>query len=254
MDNSQYSLSTLKLDDYEIPTGLCKLENDILEEYTCCVCLNLINNPTSCKSCELLICSKCMDNSLKKSDKCPNCKNIFTSTEVKGKLKSLMNKIELQCLNEQCRWPIKYEFLEDHLLECPYTKRIAQCEGCMEDIQTTNVCFEIRRHIEICPEAFLNCMYCKAKLKRKGYEEHKLNCSEFPIQCVYCDAVFPIKHLKGHEREECVKSLKEKFSEERDNMNHEIIQLRVGMYVSWVISLILFLLYYTRMEKCTVLG
>ena len=48
-------------------------EDNILSEFTCLLCLNLVNNPLLLKCCDKLLCFCCIYTLLETKNKCPLC-------------------------------------------------------------------------------------------------------------------------------------------------------------------------------------
>ena len=57
----------LTLDEY------CGCQTDLVKEFECPICINIVDNFTICTSCEKLFCTDCINKSLKRDKRCPMC-------------------------------------------------------------------------------------------------------------------------------------------------------------------------------------
>lgn len=87
-------------------------EDNILSEFTCLLCLNLVNNPLLLKCCDKLLCFCCIYTLLETKNKCPLCYfkiiidspnpliiRLLNSFKIKCPLNSIINIIDIDCVN-----------------------------------------------------------------------------------------------------------------------------------------------------------
>ena len=94
-----------------------------IEDYICCICQFIPNCETAIEeeNCGHLFCQICLNNWIKKMNKCPFCKEIISQRKIKDKNKLvyrfLINLLVL-CKDENCKWKgtLKeyYEHLKKH--------------------------------------------------------------------------------------------------------------------------------------------
>ena len=91
-----------------------------IEDYICFIC-QFIPNPQTCieeENCGHFFCQYCINEWLKKSNKCPFCKEIISKRTIKDKNKvvyrHLINLVVL-CQKENCNWKGIWKEYFDHL-------------------------------------------------------------------------------------------------------------------------------------------
>jgi hypothetical protein len=214
MSNPKYELKELAIQDNDIHSKLLDQAPEIIDEYLCHICLYLVKEPVACSNCEEIMCSKCIQQNLKHSNKCPKCKSIFSEKAVPRKVKSILDSLTMKCPNnnKNCKIRTKYPFsINEHLNICPYTDRIAICKGCRAEIKTTNKLIEIDEHIKTCEDVDINCPTCDSLVKRYLVKEE---CSTTNVSKAYED----INQINNSER------LKEQCEIEREIYVNQRIQ------------------------------
>ena len=83
----------------------------------CTVCQNVVRDPLSCSSCELIVCKVCADREFKGKN-CGVCSNPWTSQELHSYMTKMLEKITFSC--KKCETVFPYSKHETHLTkECP---------------------------------------------------------------------------------------------------------------------------------------
>jgi hypothetical protein len=142
-------------------------KSQFIEESICQICLNLSINPKHCKSCGKIFCGYCIDNWMKKSQSCPNCReNTFEAPP--RILMNFLGKIRLKCHYPECNKLIFYNDFLDHVNNCDFGSFLCGTDGC----HFSGTKGEIISHQSVCMYATQDCPYCNLKLVRKLLENH----------------------------------------------------------------------------------
>jgi WD40 repeat protein len=212
--SKQFDLIELDVDKFDITKELLSgtYSEDIIKEYICLVCLNIATKPKSC-NCEVLFCSKCIDASLKKSKSCPSCRKTFKEKPVPRKISNILNSFLITCPNSstKCTESIKLEFINQHLKTCKATKRVAKCNGCKKEVQTTNELIEMQKHVEECPELPAQCVNCQRSMKKKELVSHSKVCIYKLVECEDCFTQIRESEINKHGRKECAKAVRDYY-------------------------------------------
>jgi len=140
-----------------------KGNEDFLEIIKCKICLQISLNPVTCIKCESVFCKECIENWMKKSNKCPfRCDN-FQLNEDSRILKNILSKFQYIC--DKCSNKVSLEDYASH-------QKI-----CSEDlINCINSCGEIIKrsfsdtHIRLfCSNTLMKCKCCGSELRRKDF-------------------------------------------------------------------------------------
>jgi hypothetical protein len=88
-----------------------------IEDFICSICTLLPNPNLSIEdeNCGHLFCKKCIDDWMKKSNKCPICNNIIKQRNVKNNNKFLFRSLSsliIKC--EECNWKGELSNYENH--------------------------------------------------------------------------------------------------------------------------------------------
>ena len=83
----------------------------------CVVCLQIVDIIIACNKCESLMCTNCIDVYLKINEKCPKCREDFSSKPINRILMNNLYHSEFKCpLN--CKEIISYKKYKQHLEIC----------------------------------------------------------------------------------------------------------------------------------------
>ena len=150
----------------------------LLEELSCPICLDLVNQPVSTSCCGQLFCENC----IKDQHPCPTCRKRFIIKPEAGSAR-LMKAFKVKCPNssEGCEWQGDLGDAEEHLEKnCQYGDVVCP-NGCGKKMK----CNLLQNHIEHdCPQRVYKCPHCD---QWGAYEEvttvHFTNCRDFPLPC-----------------------------------------------------------------------
>ena len=107
----------------------------------CPICFNYLNNPYECELCGGLFCEDCIQNWLKKTQKCPMRCSELKIKRADINSRKLLNVIELHCQNyPDCNFKGKYWDLLSHEEKCNFQKikcpnSICKYKGKFSDLQ-----------------------------------------------------------------------------------------------------------------------
>jgi hypothetical protein len=218
---NQYYINDLDPEGITLTTNLC-LEEDIGKEYECIICFKIPKTPSICASCEKVICLECRSNPLFVSQNCPHCKSTLALNPLGKLANNILSNIILKCPNSGCDEKIKYQNIFAHYEDCSFTERVAVCEGCYDDIKTTNQLKEIDDHIENCGDVLTACKYCEMTFKRNFLDTHYNECSEREIECRYCKIIYKSSELNEHKMGMCVETATELLQEKVKDLEKKI--------------------------------
>lgn len=150
---------------------ICEESRNLLSEFTCVICTNIVVNPEVCKTCQNLFCKKCINEAIKVNRKCPYKCSYYTPVEIPKSTKNILNKLNLKCPNSNigCPETILYENISNHLKNCTFLKY--KCEFC-DFNGTLSKCKE---HSKNCQFSLITCLKCEDKIKKNETHE-KDNC------------------------------------------------------------------------------
>jgi len=101
----------------------------------CFVCLSISENPLLLKCCECITCSKCINDCIKKQNKCPKCRHESPQKEVPNKfILRLFSNLRVKCIYDEkgCKEVVSYDCIDEHEKTCQFNfNRINKCENCL---------------------------------------------------------------------------------------------------------------------------
>jgi hypothetical protein len=108
------------------------------EPLICMICLNISNNPLLIKCCESISCTNCIDDCIKKNNKCPKCRFDDPQKEVPSRfIMRLFSNLRVKCVYEEkgCSEVTSYENIEQHEMKCQYNpNRKIKCDKCSTEL------------------------------------------------------------------------------------------------------------------------
>ena len=103
------------------------MDDQLLEQLKCPVCLEFANNAFECSLCHNIFCPDCIINKENKTIPCPICRMDPNYKEAPFARK-MVNSIPSTCPNECDAKNLTLGDIHSHLLKCP--ERKLQCEKC----------------------------------------------------------------------------------------------------------------------------
>ena len=179
----------------------------------CPVCLLKLRNPCQVSCCGKNFCEPCIR--CISSQKCPTCKEAFTTFLNKG-LKQSLNQLQVHCTHHNdagCKWKGELGQLEQHLNLNPNSeKRYVGCEFVKLECRHNcgghpQRCLIIKHENEDCRKRPFHCKYCgKYESTFEDVEtNHWPECKYYPVPCPNnCDTIKERQNIQQHISEECL--------------------------------------------------
>lgn len=204
-DEMFYKKNENSEDFYVIPLSLAKTPEINVKDFSCLFCQNISMNPFKCEDCWLIGCSKCVKNSINKSNytcsKSINNSHNFKTLE--EELKKNFDNLLIACPSREanCKETILYKNLKEHLEKCRFWKGTYSCLGCGKH----DILSEMECHVLVCEEITWNCDYCNLPFKRMELGMHMEICDSKPKQCVKCNQMVQSSVMDKHiSKDECM--------------------------------------------------
>ena len=138
----------------KINNDMTKVDENLLEDLKCCICLEFARDPVETNCCQRIMCKTCMD---KLSNMCPICRKkcTYSSSMV---TKRMINHLDYEC--EYCTEKMKMGELKSHMLKCERFQ--LKCPCCSEKMEKNklmnhmacNHCVELMRNMNKIIENF----------------------------------------------------------------------------------------------------
>lgn len=161
----------------------------------CAICLGIQRKPITCEICDNAYCTTCIDNHLKKSNKCPSCKGLFKK-RINRRCNESLEHLIFKCPLE-CGKSINYNEVENHMITCPKNKKIYRCCLCSNDLSAANLeDSEITNHNKECPKLQFRCLWCQSTINLSESRKHQEECPKRLTDCSKCRLGYP-HHLKA---------------------------------------------------------
>ncbi len=192
-------------------------KREFIDELICPICLDILDKPISCNTCECMICEKCY-NHIESQNVCPCCNNFFIIKKIQRQIINILYNTQYscpecnsilkynefndhskicfckiyKCLTENCNFTGTLNLMKQHILKCGLS--IIKCDLCNKEVKKVF----LKEHIEQCENEFIPCIYCYENIKRKYMEQHFLICPQFQIKCDNCGLFILRKNLNEH--------------------------------------------------------
>ena len=152
-----------------------RFELPVNENLKCSICLNVLNNPKSCRNNQHYFCFGCIGQHLENSHTCPECMEELTPATLAEPPRVLLNMIlalRIKCNHSArgCPEYVQLDRLQNHVDKCGFGPATCGNEGCGGIV---NRCNKVRHETELCKFRTYECSGCE-ELK-KQVEELKRN-------------------------------------------------------------------------------
>jgi hypothetical protein len=137
------------------------------------------------------------------------------------------------CPNSDCDEKIKYQNIFPHYENYSFTQRVAVCNGCYNDVKTTNQLKEIGNHIENCGDIITACKYCLMPFQRNLLETHYIECSERDIECRFCKMIYRFSKFNEHRMGTCVETATELLQEKVKDLEKKLKRLKSNFFIDF---------------------
>ena len=162
--------------------NISDINESLLSDLTCPICLNIVWNPVECNECGNIFCEYCakkISNSYRSY--CPICKKIFVTRQSKG-LKKILSKIRIKCPYRFCKKNPQYFDYVKHLEDCDYRLYHCKNDGC----EYQDVLINMKYHTNECKYRIIKCKFCSKNIKAYTFEKHEKNECTQEIICPKC--------------------------------------------------------------------
>ncbi|CAG0895992.1 unnamed protein product [Cyprideis torosa] len=120
-------------------------------EFCCCICTEVLNDPVEISSCDHLYCRSCITTWLQTKPSCPQCQRDATESSLKEAnryLRSYIGNLHVYCPEKDCNKIMAISELEHHLESCGKREgTTAKCDRCghgqFPGASTSHDCVEI---------------------------------------------------------------------------------------------------------------
>jgi hypothetical protein len=186
------------------PENVINQDENIIGDFTCIICLNIVINPKICSECDILICLKCIDDWQKRNINCPHCKKKFAEGRVNRQIINTLSRFKIKCNYIGCVEEIWYENIITHFNKCNYLLKKYACVKCHKEIISNLLDEQIKTHYYEC---FKGCSICgKVNIEKN----HNTQCSVYSsTKCNNCEVEVP----RSHTHDQCINNIKSKFTE-----------------------------------------
>ena len=132
---------------------------EIDKHFNCCICLEIVHDPTKCVECETVFCAACAHSQQVQSDSCPQCRCApLALTQLNRYEKDTLESLRFDC--PRCDDAVPFKESCSHIGKC-----WAQIECCpvacgVKDLQTAA---QFEEHLTSCKNLLRRCTCCPVK-------------------------------------------------------------------------------------------
>ena len=162
------------------------IEKDKIEDLICPICFYILKDPISCSSNKNAhsFCKECIEEYLKKNNKCPICKLNFEYI-INNEVINSLNKVSFGCIykKEGCGDILSYSEYLNHINNCKYNNTKYECN--IKKYNEYKIEFEIcgfigdkiiiEQHFKKCGLTQFNCLFCNINILLMDLEDHVTN-------------------------------------------------------------------------------
>jgi len=199
---------TCKLLNNRTPVDMKKIniEEDLIfnkmpfmDSFMCKICLGLPFNPIKWNQGHDLICSNCLEEFKKRTNKCPHCNKTPFEAGIIDKLnRNTLNQIEIRC-PFLCGEKISIEKLEKHFNDCKILNKGYSCDLCSQKVENASITY----HAVLCPKIKMECPYCNIIYDKSEIDTHISKCLKKMKKCNLCRCLIPEKLINSHKDHFC---------------------------------------------------
>ena len=153
--------------------------------FECPICQGVVKKAYSVKCCKKTFCKGCLDEALKKFNKCPLCRAEYPLTYENDAIDDGVNDFKVLCIHHAkgCEW-------SGHLLHepkhredtCGYEE--VKCEMWEMGCEVVDERRNMKKHaVEECGYRKISCVYCWDMQRAWEIETHLLSCPDYPVTC-----------------------------------------------------------------------
>jgi hypothetical protein len=176
-------------------------------EFTCLFCLYIVKQPISCNNCDNLFCKKCIDEHLKRSKECPQCRTEFIQKPINRLISGILQRLQFYC-PLKCKTIISQETMHIHLPKCNNLERL-KCLHCNIIMQYDYTLTEEQNydiHKKDCSLLTVPCLYCEDLVVKTKWVDHLKKCEMNLYYCTQCRDFYPKKFKAAHDEYFCIRN------------------------------------------------
>ena len=182
-------------------------DKEDIREFNCLFCLFIVKQPISCGNCDTLFCTKCIEDHLKRSKECPQCRKAFTHKSINRIISGILQRLQFYC-PLKCKTVLTQESIYVHLPKCKNLERI-KCLHCNTIMQYDHSLTEEDNydlHKKDCSLLTTPCLYCEEMVVKSKWVEHLKKCEMNLYNCTQCRDYFPSKFKEAHDKFFCIRN------------------------------------------------
>ena len=234
-----------KINGYPINSFIDTNDINIINEFKCPICLDIVYKPEICLKCGNLFCKKCYQIFKLKTNVnyCPICHSINDISEnISNPILNILNSFQLKCIFNGCNEIISLNDFKKHIFNCKYGlynccdcifkgnyfeieehikncgAKIVKCEFCNEEYRNK----DHFNHLDECSQLFTKCNSCGYDIVNTIFKMHKENCYNILFYCDYCKKGFKKKKFDEHDIKKCINLQIKKLAKKKKKYYKEL--------------------------------
>ena len=161
------------------------LTGPVCRMFECPICQGVVKKAYSVKCCKKTFCKGCLDEALKKFDKCPLCRAERPLTYENDAIDDGVNDFKVLCIHHAkgCEWSGHLFHEPKHREDtCGYEE--VKCEMWEMGCEVVDERRYMKKHaVEECEYRNVSCEYCGDNQRAWEIETHLLSCPDYPVTC-----------------------------------------------------------------------
>ena len=175
-----------KLTDYSYGSETYSFTEPVGRIFECPVCQGVVKEAQSVRCCKKTFCKRCLDEALKKFNKCPLCRTANPVSYENEAIDDGVNDLKVLCLHrgKGCQWSGHLLYEPQHREEkCDYEE--VECENRGFGCGVVSERRFMKQHVvEKCAYREVTCEYCGELKKVWAMGAHLETCPKHPVECV----------------------------------------------------------------------
>jgi hypothetical protein len=164
-----------------------RFESPVSENFKCSICLNVLNDPKSCRNNQHYFCFGCIGQHLANFHTCPECMEELTPETLGTPPRVLMNciaELPIKCNHSErgCSDRVQLGRLQNHLDQCGFAPVTCGNDGCEMEINKRD---RIHHETELCEFRRVQCHNCGEigeEMVKLGEKQDQLNKSQAKLE------------------------------------------------------------------------
>ncbi|CAB4031746.1 E3 ubiquitin- ligase PDZRN3 [Paramuricea clavata] len=164
-----------------------RFESPVSENFKCSICLNVLNEPKSCRNNQHYFCFGCIGQHLENYHTCPECMEELTPETLGTPPRVLMNciaELPIKCNYSErgCSDRVQLGRLQNHLDQCGFAPVTCSNDGCEMKINKRD---RIHHETELCEVRRVQCHNCgemRKEMVKLGEKQDQFNKSQTNLE------------------------------------------------------------------------